>query len=54
MPRGNLEGFYPRVSMLHWAEQLIEATEYEIAFAMLRKNKIDLNLIVDINPEKFT
>jgi elongator complex protein 1 len=53
MPRGNLEGIYPRVPMLYRALQLVEQAEYGIAFVMLKKNKIDLNLIYDINPEKF-
>ena len=39
---------------MYHAEKLIENKQYGVAFKMLRKNKIDLNLICDINYEKFT
>lgn len=53
MPRGNLEGIYPRIIMLKEIIALIEAREYGKAFRLLRQHKIDINLIYDVNPEKF-
>jgi elongator complex protein 1 len=53
MPRGNLEEVRHRVMMLYAAEDMIEQGKYGVAFRMLRKHKIDLNLICDVNYEKF-
>jgi hypothetical protein len=36
MPRGNLEGIYPRIIVLTKAIELIESTEYARVFAILR------------------
>jgi hypothetical protein len=36
MPRGNLEGIYPRIVVLKKAIELIEAKEYGKVFRMLR------------------
>ena len=35
------------------AIELIEETEYGKAFRLVRTHKIDLNLMYDVNPEKF-
>jgi elongator complex protein 1 len=51
MPRGNLEGIYPRIIMLHKLIEDIEAKRYGKAFSMLRQHKIDINMLVDVNPE---
>lgn len=53
MPRGNLEGIYPRIIMLKQLIEDIEATNYGKAYKLLRQHKIDINLIYDVNPEKF-
>ena len=53
MPRGNLEGITPRFMLIKEAIELIEDTEYGKAFRMIRTNKIDLNLLYDVNSEKF-
>jgi elongator complex protein 1 len=53
MPRGNLEGIYPRIIMLKEVIEDIENIEYGKAFRLLRQHKIDLNLLYDVNPEKF-
>jgi elongator complex protein 1 len=53
MPRGNLEGIYPRFIMLKEVIEEIERAEYGKAFRLLRQHKIDINLIYDVNPEKF-
>lgn len=51
MPRGNLEGIYPRIIMLSKVLEDIEARRYGKAFRLLRQHKIDINLIYDANPE---
>lgn len=53
MPRGNLEGIYPRFIMLKQLIEDIEAAEYGKVFRLLRQHKIDINLIYDVNPDKF-
>ena len=53
MPRGNLEGISPRIIMLKAVIGKIEQMEYGQAFRLLRQHKIDINLIYDVNPEKF-
>ena len=53
MPRGNLEAVYPRITMLKQAIEDIEAREYGKAFRALRQHKIDLNLLYDVNPDRF-
>jgi elongator complex protein 1 len=53
MPRGNLEGVSPRIMMLKEIIEDIENMEYGKAFRLLRTHKIDLNLIYDVNPERF-
>lgn len=53
MPRGNLEGIYPRIVMITKVIEDIEETKYGQAFKVLRSHKIDINLIYDVNPEKF-
>jgi elongator complex protein 1 len=53
MPRGNLEGIYPRSLMLPFVMSKIISGEYGVAFSMMRRHKIDLNLLVDIDYEKF-
>lgn len=53
MPRGNLEGIYPRIMLLKELIEDIEKCEYGKSFRLLRQHKIDINLIYDVNPEKF-
>jgi elongator complex protein 1 len=50
MPRGNLEGVYPRALVLRYVMTKITAGEYGDAFRTMRRQKVDLNLIVDMNP----
>lgn len=54
MPRGNLEVVNHRVIFLRKVKRLIDADEYNTAFELCRTNKLDLNLIFDLNPKKFT
>eukprot|EP00980_Cylindrotheca_fusiformis_P013788 scaffold3556_cov190-Cylindrotheca_fusiformis.AAC.23 len=53
MPRGNLEGIYPRALLLRYAMTKIRAGEYGDAFCMMRKHKVDLNLLADLDPWGF-
>ena len=53
MPRGNLEGIQPRIIMFKQIISLVEAKEYGKAFRLLRQHKIDINMIYDVDPEKF-
>lgn len=53
MPRGNLEGIYPRIIVLQKIIELIDNLEYGVAFRLLRQHKIDINMIYDVNPEQF-
>lgn len=53
MPRGNLEGIYPRIITLKRVIQDIRSLEFGRAFRLLRQHKIDINLLVDVHPEQF-
>ncbi|CAD7092849.1 unnamed protein product [Hermetia illucens] len=53
MPRGNLEAIQPRVLSLQIIGELLDATDYEKAMLMLRKQRISLNIIFDHNPNVF-
>lgn len=53
MPRGNLEAIQPRVLSLCIIGELLDASEYKKAFDILRKQRINLNILVDHNPTKF-
>ena len=53
MPRGNLEGIYPRITMIKEIVEDVEAKRYGKAFKLLRQHKIDINLLYDVDPEKF-
>lgn len=52
LPRGNLEGVYPRALVLPHIMQLIDDSQYHLALDMMRRQKVDMNLIVDMNPVK--
>lgn len=47
--KGNLEGIYPRILVLRRVKELIDKKKYKLAFDMCKVNKLDLNLIFDIN-----
>ena len=51
--RGNLETIAPRLFMLHKIRALVLEKNYLQAFTLLRKHKIDLNLLCDISPTAF-
>lgn len=53
MPRGNLEAIQPRVLSICIIGKLLDAHEYHKAFNILRKQRINLNLLVDHSPRDF-
>lgn len=53
LPRGNLEGIYPRALVLPYAMKLIRNQQFGPALDIMRKQKVDLNLMVDMNPYHF-
>ncbi|TDH68081.1 hypothetical protein CCR75_003808 [Bremia lactucae] len=53
MPRGNLECMSPRVLVLALVIQHIQAREYVMALEICRRHRLDLNLLVDFNPQGF-
>lgn len=53
LPRGNLEAIQPRLLSLCIIGDLLDSGDYYKAYDIMRRQRIDLNLIVDHNPEKF-
>ncbi|XP_058175381.1 elongator complex protein 1 [Anopheles ziemanni] len=53
LPRGNLEAINPRVLSLCLIAKHLDAFEYHEAFDIMRKERINLNLLVDHDPERF-
>ena len=53
MPRGNLEVIMPRLIVLDELKKNVLNKKYQNAFLLCRKNKINLNIIYDINPKLF-
>ncbi|XP_030374223.1 putative elongator complex protein 1 [Scaptodrosophila lebanonensis] len=53
LPRGNLEAICPRVLTLELVGALLQQKKYQAAMEMLRKQRINLNIICDHNVEQF-
>lgn len=53
LPRGNLEAIYPRSLVIPHVMHLLYNQQYLEAVKMMRNQKIDMNLIVDWDPERF-
>lgn len=53
MPRGNLEAIQPRVLSICIIGDYLDEKCYRKAFDLLRKQRINLNLLFDHNPTKF-
>ncbi|XP_034833485.1 putative elongator complex protein 1 [Maniola hyperantus] len=54
MPRGNLETIEPRPLSLKIIGEYLDHCKYYDAFDLMRKQRINLNLIYDHNPKLFT
>ena len=53
MPRGNLEVIHPRALVLHAVKKMLDQREYGQTYEILRRHRINLNIIVDHDPELF-
>lgn len=53
MPRGNLEGVYPRALVIRHVVRLLEKNNYKAAFSLMRQQRVDLNFLMDLFPLKF-
>ncbi|KAK7075465.1 hypothetical protein SK128_012925 [Halocaridina rubra] len=53
MPRGNLEVVCPRPLAIHFLKYLLDDHQYQAAVDLMRKHRIDLNLLYDHNPKDF-
>ncbi|CAB3244736.1 unnamed protein product [Arctia plantaginis] len=53
LPRGNLETIQPRPLSLKIIGEFLDKLQYHEAFDLMRKQRINLNLIYDHNPQKF-
>ena len=51
MPRGNLETISPRALVLSCVRRHLDGTEFKSAFVLMRKHRINMNLIYDHNPK---
>lgn len=53
MPRGNLECIEPRALSVHILKSYLDNCNYRTAFHIMRKQRINLNLIYDHDPKLF-
>lgn len=53
MPRGNLEVISPRPLAVHLIKRLLNEHNYHQAIDIMRKQRVDLNLLFDHDPEDF-
>jgi elongator complex protein 1 len=53
MPRGNLESIFSRIFLLQTIAKLVSQENYSKAFALLRKHKMSLSLLVDLDANRF-
>lgn len=53
MPRGNLETIHPRPLVLNVVCQHLDKLEFKKAFEIMKKHRINLNLMFDHNPKLF-
>ncbi|ESP00729.1 hypothetical protein LOTGIDRAFT_112482, partial [Lottia gigantea] len=53
MPRGNLEGIYPRALVLSAVRHHLDRFEYKKAYTIMKKHRINMNLLYDHNPTLF-
>lgn len=53
MPRGNLETIHPRPLILSIVTAHIDSCDYSTAYTLMRKHRINLNLLIDLNSNLF-
>ena len=54
MPRGNLETIYPRALVVAAVRRSIESNRYDEAFMTCRNQRVDMNILHDHDPDRFT
>lgn len=52
-PRGNLESIFPRLPVLYVIHEFLSKKNFLGAFLECRKNKINTNVLYDLNPGDF-
>lgn len=53
MPRGNIETISPRGLLLPYVMQKIQSRDFVTSMTVMRKQRVDMNLIVDLDPVEF-
>lgn len=53
LPRGNLETILPRILSLKIVKKFMKVKKYREAFDLMRKERMNLNLLVDLDPLTF-
>ncbi|KAF8522598.1 IkappaB kinase complex IKAP component [Hysterangium stoloniferum] len=53
MPRGNLETVMPRPLVMEQVKVAVERRDYRTAFLACRKHRVDLNVLVQLDPDAF-
>ena len=53
MPRGNLESIQPRSLTVLLVQNLLNSSRFQDAFLLARRQRINLNLLVDHNMQHF-
>jgi len=53
MPRGNLESISPRALVLPYTMMKIQEGDFLTALDIMRRQRVDMNLIVDLDPSNF-
>ena len=53
LPRGNLETIFPRILLIKRGVELINGGKYGEAFGIMRKHKMDLNFLCDLDFAEF-
>jgi len=53
MPRGNLESISPRALVLPYVMMKIQEGDFYTALDIMRRQRVDMNLIVDFDPSEF-
>lgn len=53
MPRGNLESISPRACLLPYIMTRIQNSDFQTALNIMRRQRVDMNLIVDFDPVSF-
>ncbi|KAL9188474.1 hypothetical protein ACHAXT_006852 [Thalassiosira profunda] len=53
MPRGNLEAISPRALVLPYIMTKIQEGDFRTSLDLMRRQRVDMNLIVDLDPDNF-